>query len=64
MKQAIEVPPGFLPVWLDGGGLLVIPVAVYVAGLKLGKMLQRRAALATREKDQGSQAGLSGEVAT
>ncbi len=43
--RPLDVPPGFLPVWLDSGAVLVIPMAVYVAGLKLGKTLQRRASL-------------------
>ncbi len=54
MKQAMDVPTGYLPVWMDGGGVLVIPMAVYVAGLKLGKMLQRRAALARRMVQTGT----------
>ncbi len=36
MRQPV-VPPGMVPVWMDGGGLLVLLVAVYIAGLKLGK---------------------------
>ncbi len=53
MTRTIEIPPGMVPVWLDGGGVLVIPIAVYVAGLKLGKRLQRREALAHREGGTG-----------
>ncbi len=37
-----------VPVYLDGGGVLVIPITIYVAGLKLGKQLQRREALRRR----------------
>ncbi len=51
MKRALDVPAGMLPVWMDGGAVLVIPVAVYVAGLKLGKRLLRREALAKRTQE-------------
>ncbi len=49
MKRALDVPAGMLPVYLDGGGVLVIPIAVYVAGLRLGKRLLRREAMAQRK---------------
>jgi hypothetical protein len=39
----LTVPPGFVAVPLKGA-VLVIPEQVYVAGLRLGKMLRRREA--------------------
>jgi len=43
-----DVPPGFVALPLGKGTMLVIPAAVYLAGLRLGKQLRRRAARAKR----------------
>jgi hypothetical protein len=37
-----DPPPGFVAIPLGKGCELVIPVPVYLAGLKLGKILRRR----------------------
>lgn len=43
-----DPPPGTVTVQLPGGCLLVLSERVYLAGLKLGKTLRRREALARR----------------
>lgn len=48
----MTAPPGFVSVEIGKGCLLVIPERVYLAGLRLGKTLRRRAALAKRMEAQ------------
>ncbi len=43
-----EIPEGYIPIYLPGDVILVFPKAVVVAGLRLGKRIKRRAALAKR----------------
>ena len=42
------VPAGFVALALGKGCVCVIPVRIYVAGLRLGKQLRRRETLARR----------------
>jgi hypothetical protein len=51
VTRPLTVPPGMVPVWMTGGGVLVLPVAVYVGALKLGKTLLRRQALVRRAQN-------------
>jgi hypothetical protein len=44
MTVPIDPPPGFVALDLGKGCVLVIREQVYLAGLKLGKALRRRAA--------------------
>ena len=45
----MDLPPGFVALALTKGCVCVIPERVYVAGLRLGKLLRRREAMQERE---------------
>lgn len=50
MADPLTPPPNMVAVPLGKGTVLVIPKRVYEAGIKLGKLLKRREALAKRVK--------------
>ncbi len=43
-----EIPTGYIGAWMDSGALLVLPVPVYLAALRLGKRLRRQATMKAR----------------
>jgi len=43
-----QVPAGFVALELPKGCVCVVPIRIYVAGLRLGKQLRRREVLARR----------------
>ncbi len=48
--KPIEPPPGFIVLDVGKQCLLVLPERIYLAGLRLGKVLRRYAAEANRER--------------
>ena len=48
----MDLPPGFVALTVAKGCVCVIPERVYLAGLRLGKLMRRREAREGRLNDQ------------